>query len=81
MEFTKANHKDLWLIVEITRLLRKYDCTYEEADEIIKQVALEIKIQRECYEYDDVDDLIAGVKKRDGKDAVISALNHVPPYC
>ena len=42
--------------------------------------AKKINIQRKCYEYDDVDDLIAGVKKRDGKDAVISALNHVPPY-
>lgn len=52
------------MTIEITRLLHKYQCTYNETDEILSLLADEIKQQREDFEYETINDYINGNKTR-----------------
>ena len=81
MEFKYPNSKKLYLVVEISQLLNRYDCTYNEADEIFSLIADEIKQQRENKEYATVSDYYSGNKTRCVDDEIVQPLNHVEPYC
>lgn len=81
LEFKYPNSKKLFLTVEISQLLYKYSCTYNEADEILKLITDEIKQQREDKEYNTVDDFLKGTKNCCVDHEVIQPLNHVEPYC
>ncbi len=67
MEFKYPNSKKLYLAVEISQLLYKYKCTYNDANEILKLISDEITQQFEDTER----------KKAD----IIQPMNHVEPYC
>lgn len=81
LNFKYPNTKKLYLAIEISQLLHKYECTYNEADEILELITSEIKQQREDFEYDTLDDYINGNKTRCVDNEVIQPLNHVEPYC
>lgn len=81
MEFKFPNTKKLYLTVEISQLLHKYQCTYNEADEILKLIQDEIQQQRINIEYNAIEDYVAGKKNQDAGDQIVKQLNHVPPYC
>lgn len=67
MEFKYPNSKKLFLTVEISQLLYRYNCTYNEANEILKLISEEIIQQQEDLECD--------------SNLVIQPMNHVEPYC
>ncbi len=67
MEFKYPNSKKLYLAVEISQLLYKYKCSYNDADEILKLISDEITQQFEDTECDKAD--------------MIQPMNHVEPYC
>jgi len=81
LEFKYPNRKKLYLTVEISQLLNKYNCKYNEADEIISLLQEWIKQSREGNEYATTDDYINGNKTRTVGDDVVPPLNHVEPYC
>lgn len=67
MEFKYPNSKKLYLTVEISQLLYRYDCTYAEANYILKLITEEINQQQKDSKYD--------------SDTVIQPMDHVEPYC
>lgn len=67
MEFKYPNSKKLYLTVEISQLLYRYNCTYNEANEILSLVTNEI-----AQQFEDI-----GCDKTD----IIQPMNHVDPYC
>lgn len=67
MEFKYPNSKKLYITVEISQLLYQYNCTYDEADKILKLITDEITNQ-----FEDI-----GCNKND----IIQPMNHVVPYC
>ena len=69
----------MYLAVEITQLLYKNECTYNETDEILQLVTDEIKQQREDKEYNTVDDFLKGIKTCCADHKVIEPLNHINP--
>ena len=81
MEFRYPNSKKLYLTVEISQLLNRYGCTYNEAKEILSLIAEESKQQRENNEYETMTDFINGNKTRCVDNEIIKPLNHVEPYC
>lgn len=81
LEFKYPNSKKLYLVVEISQLLHKYNCTFNEADEILSLIADEIKQQRENNEYATTSDFTNGIKTRSVDNEIITPLNHVEPYC
>lgn len=81
MDFKLPHSKKLWLAVEIFQLLYRYNCTYNEADEILKLITAEIKQQREDFEYDTIDEYFANTKSRRADHQIIQPLNHVDHYC
>ena len=81
LEFKYPNSKKLYLVVEISRLLNKYNCTFNEAEEILSLITDEIKQQRENKEYATVSDYYNGNKTRCVDDEIIQRMNHVEPYC
>lgn len=81
LEFEYPNSKKLYLVVEISQLLNRYGCTYNEADEILSLITDEIKQQRENKEYDAVSDYCNNNKTRCVDNEVVQPLNHVEPYC
>ena len=81
LEFKYPNSKKLYLVVEISQLLNRYDCTYNEAEEILSLMTAEIKQQRENKEYETISDFINSNKTRCVDDEIIKPLNHVEPYC
>ena len=72
--------KNLYLIVEITQLLHQNNCTYNDAEKILFILQDEFKQQRECFEYNDVDDYLHGKKTDDVSNKVVQQLNHVKGY-
>ncbi len=81
LDFKYPNTKKLYLTVEISQLLHKYQCTYSEADEILQLITSEIKQQRDDREYDTINDYINGHKTNYASDKIIQPLNHIEPYC
>lgn len=80
MNFKYPNSKKLYLAVEISQLLYKYECTYNEADEILQLIINEIKQQREDKEYNTIDDFLNSVKNCCADHEVIEPLKHVELY-
>lgn len=81
LEFKYPDSKKLYLTVEISQLLNRYGCTYNEAEEILSLITDEIKQQRENKEYATVSDYIYGNKTRCADDEPVQPLNHVESYC
>lgn len=81
LKFKYPNSKKLYLIVEISQLLYKYDCTFNEAEEILSLITGEIKQQRENKEYATVSDYYNGNKTKCADNDIIQPLNHIEPYC
>lgn len=81
MKFKYPNSKKLYLTAEISQLLYKHNCTFNEADEILFLITNEIKQQRENKEYDTINDFINGNKTKCVDNDIIEPLNHVEPYC
>lgn len=67
LEFKYPNSKKLYLTVEISQLLHRYNCSYKEANEILQLALDEITQQFEDLECD--------------TNSIIQSLNHVEPYC
>lgn len=67
LEFKFPNSKKLYLTVEISQLLYRYNCTYNETDEILKLITDEINQQFKDLGCD--------------KANMIQPMNHVEPYC
>lgn len=67
MEFKYPNTKKLYITVEISQLLYQYNCTYAEANDILKLITEEIIQQQEDLGCDDND--------------FVRQMNHVEPYC
>lgn len=67
MDFKYPNSKKLFLTVEISQLLYQYNCTYDEANDILKLITEEIMQQQKdlCCDNDDI----------------VKQMNHVKPYC
>ena len=76
MNFKYPNSKKLYLVIEITRLLNEYNCTYNEADDILRIATDEIKQQRENKEYDTLKDYFNNHKTRNVDDEVVDAMKH-----
>lgn len=76
MDFIYPYNKKLYLTIEISRILHKYHCTYNEADKILQLITSEINQQRENLEYDAIDDYLNGHKTRCVDNDVI----HPLPY-
>lgn len=81
MDFKYPNSKKLYLTVEISQLLYRHNCTYNEAEEILKLITDEIKQQRENFEYDTFSDFMNDKKSRSADNEIIQPMNHVEPYC
>ena len=73
--------KILYLTIEITQLLKSYNCTYSEAERILELLDEIFKQQRENLEYDTLDNYFKGNKIKCANDIVIEQLNHVEDYC
>lgn len=65
MEFKYPNTKKLFLTVEVSQLLNRHSCTYEEANAVVELIASYINHQLDEY----------------GLDSVVKPMNHVEPYC
>lgn len=78
--YTNPSVKILYLVVEITQLLQKYSCTFNEAEKIIAILHDEIKQQREDLEFNTIDDFIMQIKTRIADDDPIVPINHVNGY-
>lgn len=76
----QTNHKVLSTVIDITQLLCKNSCTYDEAYKILKMVTDELKQQQENLEYVTYDDYFAGTKTDDVSNKVITPLNHAGGY-
>lgn len=72
--------KNLYLVIEITQLLYKNNRTYDDVKKILDILQDEFKTQRECLEYDDVDDYLQGRKTADVSNKIVQQLNHVEGY-
>lgn len=72
--------KNLYLVIEITQLLYKNNRTYDDVKKILDILQDEFKTQRECLEYDEVEDYLQGRKTADVSNKVIQSLNHVEGY-
>lgn len=80
MDFKYPYSKKLYLAVEISQLLYKYNCTYNETDEILQLITDEIKQQRENKEYDTVYDYFKKMKTCCVDHEIITPLKHIEPY-
>lgn len=76
-----TNYKILSTVVDITQLLHKNNCTYNESYKILQMVINELKQQQENIEYPTVDDYLSNHKTHNANNQVIAALNHIDGYC
>lgn len=80
MDFKYPNSKKLYLVVEISQLLSKYNCTFSEAENILSLSLSEIQQQRENLEYDTTLDYINGNKAKNVDNEEIKPSQHIEPY-
>ena len=73
-------NKKLHLVIEISQLLKQYQCTYSEVKEILSILTDEFNQQQEDLEYDTLDDYFSGCKNRNMENEIIQPLNHVDGY-
>ena len=78
MDFKYPNSKKLYLVVEISQLLSKYNCTFSEAERILLS---EIRQQRENLEYNTTLDYTNGNKTKIVDNEEIKPSQHIEPYC
>lgn len=76
MVLTDKNNKVLFMMIELSQILKQYNCTYNEAEQIISNVQFEIKRQREEKEYNELDDYFNGIKTHDCGNEVIEGWKH-----
>lgn len=81
MDFKYPNSKNLYLVVEISQLLSKYNCTFSEAESILSLSLSEIRQQRENLEYNTTLDYINGNKTKSADNEEIQPLQHIESYC
>lgn len=81
MDFRYPNSKKLYLVVEISQLLSKYNCTFSEAESILSLSLSEIRQQRENLEYNTTLDYINGNKTKNVDNEEIKPSQHIEPYC
>lgn len=74
-------NKVLYLIVEISQLLKNQQCTYSEAKEILQSLIDEFNQQQENLEYATYDDFFANRKTYYANNDIVKALNHVEGFC
>lgn len=79
--YQNSDKKKLYLFIEITQLLYKYKCTYQDTENIISLLSDEIKQQRDELEYNDIDDYVIKRKTYFADNDIIKPLNHVEQYC
>ena len=72
MDFKYPNSKKLYLVVEISQLLSKYNCTFSEAESILSLSLSEIRQQR---------DYTNGNKTKIVDNEEIKPSQHIEPYC
>ena len=77
MKFRNPYHKSLYVTIELSQLLRKYDCTFNEAEEYLQMLLAEVRAQRECKEYATLNDYFKGHKTRICDNDVVTPLNRV----
>lgn len=74
-------NKVLYLIVEISQLLKDHQCTYSETKEILQSLIDEFNQQKEELEYATYDDFFANKKTYHAHNDIVKALNHVDGFC
>ena len=81
MDFKYPNSKKLYLVVEISQLLSKYNCTFSEAENILSLSLSGIRQQRENLEYNTTLDYTNGNKTKIVDNEEIKPSQHIEPYC
>lgn len=76
----KTNHKNIRLVISITQLLAKYNCTFEETDKILSLIDSEIKMQRRNLEYKSIKNFMENNKVYNADDDYIVPLNFTEEY-
>lgn len=76
MVITDKTNKSLFLMIEISQLLKQHQCTYNEAEKIISDLQFELKRQREEKEYETLDDYFAGIKSHICDNEIIECWKH-----
>ena len=76
----KANVIDLQIIVLITRILQRYECTYSEAREIATSVYNYINQMQRESEYETTADYYNHHKTYNAENDIIQAMNFSPKY-
>ena len=71
----------MYVTIELSQLLRKYDCTFNEAEDYLQLLLDEVKAQRECKEYDTLDDYFNEHKTHICDNDIVEPLRHVEGYC
>lgn len=77
----KANVTKLQVIVLITQILQRYECTYPEAKYIIKCVHEHLEQGQRNLEYETTADYCNHHKTYNAENDIIPAMNFVTPYC
>ena len=81
MDFKYPNSKKLYLVVEIYKILSKYNWTFYEAESILSLSLSEIRQQRENLEYNTTLDYTNGNKTKIVDNEEIKPSQHIEPYC
>ena len=74
-------NKEMYLVIEISQILKNYECTYSEVEKILSVLNDEFKQQREELEYASYDDYFNRQKTKHVDNEVIQSLNHVNGFC
>lgn len=76
MLITDKDNKILFMMIELSQVLKRYNCTYCEAEQIISNLQFELKRQQEEKEFETLDDYFAGIKTSDFNNKVIEGWEH-----
>lgn len=76
------NNNILYLVIEITQLLSKHNCTYKDADIIIKMLENEIKQQRNDLDLEIITEtnMYRYLNKHLSDDKIVKPLNHIDSF-
>ncbi len=77
MLITDKDNKELFLMIELSQVLKQNQCTYKEAKEILSKLQYELKTQQENKEYNTVSDWAKGVKNQDYENQIIEGWDHI----
>lgn len=76
MLITNKDNKCLFLMIEISQILKQYQYTYNEAEKNISDLGFELKRQQEEKEYDKPDDYFKGIKIHICDSEIIESWEH-----